>query len=100
MVSGTAGWAGSEEFEFVIEVAIACFIADLLFQFVDRARGLDSIDSAATGADEIIAVGSRDEQGEIGGPFMEAEAPDQAMASQALQQPEDGCFVALVDESR
>jgi hypothetical protein len=90
--------AASEKFEFVVEVDKSGFLADLLFQLVDGAGGVDRFDAAAVGADEVVAVDAGDEEGEISGPFMKAEAADHAFVAETLEKAEDGGFVALLGE--
>lgn len=51
-----AGGAGAEEFELVVEVLVAGFLADFVFELVDGAGGFDGIDFPAAGADEVVAV--------------------------------------------
>lgn len=55
-----AGGAGAEEFEFVVEVLVAGLVADLFFEFVDGAGGLDGLDAAAAGADQVVLVAAGD----------------------------------------
>jgi hypothetical protein len=66
---------------------------------VDRAGCLDGFDQSALGADEIILVATRDEQGEVGRPFVQAETADDAFFREALKQAEDGGLVALLGQS-
>jgi len=46
----------AEEFELVVEVFITCRELDFFFQFMYRAGGVDGLDGAAIGADEVVAV--------------------------------------------
>ena len=62
--------ADAEELEFVIEILEARFATDLLFQFMHRARRLHRFDAAAFGADQVILMPPRNEQGEIRGALM------------------------------
>ena len=98
-VHSSALRADAEEFQFVVKIAKAGFFADFVFQLVDGAGSFDGLDAAAAGADEVVAVAAGDEQGEVGGAFMQAEAADDAMLGEALQEAENGGFVALVGES-
>ena len=41
---------------------------------MDWARGVDGIDAAAVGADEVIPVDAGEEKSEVGGAFVEADA--------------------------
>ena len=90
--------AASEKLEFVVEANKSGFPADLLFQLVDGAGGLDGFDAAAVGADEVVAVDARNEEGEISGSFMKAKASDHAFVAEALEKAEDGGFIALFGE--
>ena len=44
----------------MVEVGIAGFISDFLFEFVDGAGGVDGLDIAAVCADEIVVVSTGD----------------------------------------
>ena len=81
----------------MIEIPEAGFLADFILQMMDGAGGLDGLDAAATGADQVVAVAAGDEQGEIGGAFVEAEPSNDSVFRQALEQAEDGGFVALCE---
>ena len=83
----------------MVEIPIAGFFADLGFELVDGAGGLDRLDVAAAGANQIVAVISRNEQGEIRGALMQAEAADHAVLGEPLEQAEYGGLVALVGEA-
>jgi len=74
------------------------FFADVFFELVDRARGIDGFNGAAVGADEVVAVLSGEEEGEVGGPFVEAKAADHAFVAEALEKAENGGFVTLFGE--
>ena len=52
---------------------------------MNGAGSLDSFDFPAAGADEVIAVFSGLEQGEIGGTLVEAESADDAVFGEALE---------------
>ncbi len=97
-ISSAVG-AGSEEFEFVVEVLVAGFLADFVFEVVDGAGCFDGFDFSAAGADEVVAVCSGLDEGEVGGAFVEAEAADDAVGVEALEEAVDGGFVAEVDEA-
>jgi len=97
-VGGGAFWAGAEEFELVVEVLEAGFLADFFLELVDGAGGLDGLDAAAVGADEVVAVGAGDEEGEVGGALVEAEAADHALIGEALEEAEDGGLIAGLGE--
>lgn len=86
----------SEELKFMIEVAEPRFLPDLILKLMDRAGGGDRLDAAATGANQIIAVLSRNQQCEIGGSLMQAQAPDHTMLGESLEQAENSGLVALV----
>ncbi len=82
----------------MVEVNEACFLANFFFKLVDGAGGINRLYTAAVGADEVITVLPGDQEGEVGGPFMEAEAPDHAFITEALEKPENGGFVTLFRE--
>lgn len=98
IVLGTGG-AGAEKLKFVIEAFVSGFFTDLVFEVVYRAGGFDGIDFPATGADEVVAVFSRLEEGEVGGALVKAEAADDGVVGEALEKAVDGGFVALFDEA-
>ena len=62
---------------------------------MDGARGIDRINAAAVGADEVIPVDAGKEKGEVGSAFVEAEATGHAFFAEALKEAKDGGFVAL-----
>jgi len=78
----------------VVEIDESGFLTNFLFQFVDRAGGLDGLDASAFGADEVIAMHSRNEKGEVGRAFMEAETSNHPFVAETLQEAENGGFVA------
>lgn len=78
----------------MVEALVAGFFTDFVFEFVNGAGGLDRFDFSAAGADEVVAVLSGLEQGEVGGAFVETEAADDAVLGEALEQTVDGGFVA------
>lgn len=80
----------------MVEVYEAGFLADFFFEFVDGAGGIDGFDAAAVGADEVVAVDAGNEEGEVGCSFVEAEAADHSFVAEALEEAENGGFVALL----
>ena len=62
---------------------------------MDGTGSIDGFDSAAVGADQIIAVLARKEKREVSGTFMKAKAADHAFAGKSLEKSKDGCFVTL-----
>ncbi|MFT6178547.1 MAG: hypothetical protein ACI9NQ_001638 [Paracoccaceae bacterium] len=80
----------------MVEVDEAGFLADFFFEFMDGAGGVDGFDAAAVGADEVVTVDAGDEEGEVGGAFVEAEAADHPFVAEALKKSEDGGLVTLV----
>lgn len=94
-----AGGAGAEEFEFVVEAFVAGGFANFFFEFVDRAGGFDGVYFSAFGADEVVAVFPWFEKGEVSGALVEAEAADDAMIGESLEEAVDGGFIALVGEA-
>lgn len=83
----------------MVEILVACLLADLVFQIVDGAGGFYGFDFSAAGADEIVAVLSGLEECEVGGALVEAEAADDAVFREALEEAVDGGFVALVGKA-
>ena len=79
----------------MVEVDEAGFLSDFLFQLVDRAGGVDGVDAAAVGADEVVAMDAWEEEGEVSRAFVEAEAADHPFFGESLEKAEDGRFVAL-----
>ena len=69
----------------MIQALVAGFFANFVFEFMNGAGGLDGFDFSAAGADQVIAVFSGLEQGEIGGAFVESEAADDAVFGEALE---------------
>ena len=88
-------WAGAKEFKFMIEILVSSVLADLIFQFVDRAGGIDGSNCAALGADQIIAVLAGKNEGKVGGAFVQSEATNNAGVGQAMEEPVDGGLVTL-----
>ena len=88
--------AGAEEFELVIEVAVASGELDLLFQLVHGAGSLDGLDGSALGANQVIAVLSGKQQGEVGCALMQTEAAQNTFVGKALKQAEYRGFITLV----
>lgn len=86
-------WAAAKKLQFVVEVNESSFFTNLLLQFVDGARCLDGFDTAAFRANEIVTVHPGNQQGEVGGPFMEAKATNHALVAKTLEESENGCFV-------
>ena len=78
----------------MVEFSEAGFFTDLVFQLVDGARGVDGVDAAAVGADEVIPVDTGKKKGEVAGALVEAEATDHAFSAEALKEAKDGGFVA------
>lgn len=90
----TAGGTGSEELELVMEILIGGLFLDFLLQSLDRAGDVDGLDGAAFPTDEVVAVLSGAEEGEISGSLVEAKAPHQTKVGQLGEQPENGGLVA------
>ncbi len=82
----------------MVEIDEAGFLPDFFFEFVDGAGGVDGFDTAAVGADEVVAVLAGNEKGKVGGSFVESEATDHSFVTEALQEAEDGGFIALLRE--
>ena len=80
----------------MVEILKASFLADFFLKFVDGAGRLDGLDAAAVGADKVVFMSAGDEEGEVGGALVEAEAADHSLISKALEEAEDGGFIALL----
>ena len=80
----------------MVEILEAGFLADLFLELMDGAGGGDGFDAAAVGADEVVAMDSGDEEGEVGCALVEAEAADHSFISEALEEAEDGGFITLL----
>lgn len=83
----------------MVEVLIAGFFADLVLEVVYGAGGFDCINFPAAGADKVVAVFPWLEEGEIGGAFVQAEAADDGVIGEALEEAVDGGLVALIGEA-
>lgn len=83
----------------MIEILESGFFTNFVFQLMNRAGGFDRLDAATGGANQVVAVLSRNEKREIGGALVEAEAADHAVLGEALEQSENGGLVALVGEA-
>ena len=77
----------------MVEVFKASFFPDIFFELMDGAGGLDGIDTATLGADEVVAVDAWEKEHEVGGAFVKAEAANHAFFSQALEESEDRCLI-------
>ena len=82
----------------MVEVLVSGGEFDFFFKLMHGTGGVDRLDGATTGADEVIAVLAGEEEGEVGGALVEAEATQDAFISQTLEEAEDGGFVTLVRE--
>ncbi len=83
----------------MIQALVASFFANFYFEFMNGARGLNCFDFSAAGADEVIAVFTWLEQGEIGGTFVETEAADDAVFGEALEQTINCGFIAKASKA-
>lgn len=88
-------WATTEELEFVVEVYKARFFPNFVFEFVDGAGGINVFDATAVGADKVVAVLAGNEEGEVGGAFVKAEAADHSLIAKALKKSENSGFITL-----
>ena len=79
----------------MVEIPVSGVLPDLIFQFVDRAGGIDGSNCAALGADQVIAVLAGKNEGKVGGAFVQSEATDDAGVGQAMEEPVDGSLVTL-----
>ena len=82
----------------MVEVNKAGFLADFLFKFMDGAGGVDGLDGAAIGADEVVAMLPGEEESEVGGALVKTEAADHSFFAETLNEAEDGGFVTLLGE--
>ena len=78
----------------MVEILKAGFLADLFLEFMNGAGGLDWLDAAALGANKVISMDARDEQGEVGGALVEAEAADHSFIGETLEETKDGGLIA------
>ena len=90
----------SEKFQLVIEIVKSGIFSDFRFQLMNRAGGLDRLDAPTIGANQVVAVISRDEKGEIGRSFMQSQSAHHSVFGQSLQQPKDGHFVTRICQAR
>lgn len=97
--AGVAIGADAEEFEFVVDVVEAGGFLEFAFEGVDWAGHIDFGDSAALGADEVVVVAVGEDEDEVGGAVVEAEASDDAVGFQLHEEPVDGGGVAVFGES-
>lgn len=95
-----AFWASAEKLKLVIQPFVAGFFTDLVFKVMDGAGGFDRFDCSAAGADQIIAVFPRLEEGEIGGALVEAEPAEDSVLGEALEETVYRGLVALIGETR
>jgi len=95
MVCSGAFRADAEELEFVVEVLVAGLAADFVFELVDRTGRIDWVDGAALGADQVVAMLVGEDEGKVGGPFVQAETTDHAGIGEAMKKAINGGFVAL-----
>ena len=79
------GRAGAKELQFMVEITVASGELDLFFKLVNGAGSLDGLDGSTVGADQVVAVFSGNDQGEIGGTLMQSKAAQDALVRQALQ---------------
>lgn len=91
--------ADAEELKLVIEISEAGLFTDLVFQLMDGAGSFHRFDGAAAGANQVVAMLSWDEKGEIGSAFVKAEPTNDRVFCESLEEPENGCLVALLGES-
>lgn len=83
----------------MVEIFVAGFFADFPFQLMDGAGGLNGLNAATLGADQVVLVASRYQQGEIGGALVKTKPADDANDRQSLQQTKHRGFVALVAQA-
>jgi len=86
--------AAAKKLELMVKIDESGFLTDFLLQFVDRAGGLNGLDASAFGANEVVAMHSWDEKGEVSRPFMESKAANHALVAETLKKAKNGGFVA------
>ena len=66
----------------MIEILETGFLADFVLELMDRAGSFDGLDAAATSADQVVAMLARNQQREICGALVQAEAADHTVLSE------------------
>ena len=82
----------------MVEILESRFLADFFFELMNRAGRVDGLDAAALGANQVVAVGPGDEEGEVGSALVKAEAAHDSFIAETLKEPEYGGLVTLLGE--
>jgi len=82
----------------MVEIPVSGILPDLIFEFVDRAGGIDGSNCAAFNTDQVISVLAGKNKGKVGGAFVQSEATDNTGVGQAMEESVDGGFVTLGGE--
>jgi len=69
----------------MVEFGEAGFLANLVLELVDGAGGIDGLDAPAVGADEVVPMLARDQEGEVGGSFVQAKPADHSLVTETLE---------------
>jgi len=80
----------------MIKISEACIFTDFILELMDRAGGIDWLDTPTTRTNQIVAVFVGQNQREVRGPFVQAEAADESVLGEALEQPENRRLIALI----
>ena len=91
--------AQAEKLQLVVQILKSCGSSDLLFQFMHGTRGLDGFDAATAGADQIVIVPARHQQGEVGRTFVQPQSAHNPMPGKPLQQSKHRRLVTLLGQS-
>lgn len=80
----------------MIEILESGVALDFLLKFVNGTGGLDGLDGAAVGADEVVSVDSGNEESEVSSSLVETEPTDHSFITEALEETKDSGLVALL----
>ena len=82
----------------MVEVAVTGGELNLFFELVYRAGSLNGFDGSTLSADEVIAMLSGDDQGEVGGALVQPKSAQNAFVGKTLKQSEYSRLITLVAE--
>jgi hypothetical protein len=80
----------------MIEIPEACIFTDFILELMDRTGRFDWLDTPTTRTDQIVAVFVRQNQREVRGTLVQAEAAYETVLGEALEQPENRRLIALI----
>lgn len=83
----------------MVEILEAGLVPDFLFEFVDGTGSVHGRYGATLGADEVILMLVGKDEGEVGSALVETETTDDSGVGKAVEEPIDGCLVALGGEA-